>query len=110
LEQPSEHREPIARIKHVLGSATDPGIEIEIALRKHDLPFEFSAAARRQADRLPAEVRPADRKGRIDLTALPFVTIDGETAKDFDDAVYCEPNDDGFRLVVAIADVSHYVS
>ncbi|HEY2818537.1 MAG TPA: ribonuclease R [Casimicrobiaceae bacterium] len=109
LEQPSEHREPIARIKHVLGSATDPGIEIEIALRKHDLPFEFSAAARRQADRLPPEVRAADRKSRIDLTALPLVTIDGETAKDFDDAVYCERNGSGFRLVVAIADVSHYV-
>jgi ribonuclease R len=109
LEQPSEHREPIARIKQVLGSATDPGIEIEIALRKHDLPFEFSAAARRQADRLPPEVRPADCKGRVDLTALPLVTIDGETAKDFDDAVYCERTDGGFRLVVAIADVSHYV-
>ena len=109
LEQPSEHREPIARIKQVLGSATDPGIEIEIALRKHDLPFEFSAAAKRQADRLPAEVRPADRKGRVDLTALPLVTIDGEAAKDFDDAVYCERKGAGFRLVVAIADVSHYV-
>jgi len=109
LEQPSEHREPIARIKHVLGSATDPGIEIEIALRKHDLPFEFGAAARRQADRLPQEVREADRKGRLDLTALPLVTIDGETAKDFDDAVYCERTNRGFRLVVAIADVSHYV-
>ena len=109
VEQPSEHCEPIARIKHVLGSATDPGIEIEIALRKHDLPFDFSAAAQRQAERLPPEVRPADRKGRIDLTALPLVTIDGETAKDFDDAVYCERNSDGFRLIVAIADVSHYV-
>ena len=75
LEQPSEHREPIARIKHVLGSATDPGIEIEIALRKHDLPFEFSAAARRQAERLPPEVRDADRKGRLDLTALPLVSM-----------------------------------
>ncbi|TMG96905.1 MAG: ribonuclease R [Betaproteobacteria bacterium] len=109
LEQPSEHREAIARIKHVLGSATDPGIEIEIALRKHDLPFEFDASARRQAERLPTEVRPADRKGRTDLTALPLVTIDGETAKDFDDAVYCERKGSGFRLVVAIADVSHYV-
>ena len=109
LEQPSEHREAVARVKEVLGSATDPGIEIEIALRKHDLPFEFSAAAERQAKRLPGEVRPADRKGRIDLTSLPLVTIDGETAKDFDDAVYCERNGTGYRLVVAIADVSHYV-
>ena len=109
VEQPSAHGEAVVRVKEVLGSATDPGIEIEIALRKHDLPFEWSAAAKRQAQRLPAEIRPADRKGRTDLTRLPLVTIDGETAKDFDDAVYCEPNGRGFRLVVAIADVAHYV-
>ncbi len=109
VEPPSAHGEAIARVREVLGSATDPGIEIEIALRKHALPFEWSAAAKRQADRLPAEVRPADRKGRTDLTHLPLVTIDGETAKDFDDAVYCEPDGRGFRLIVAIADVAHYV-
>jgi len=109
VEQPTEHREAIARVKQVLGSATDPGIEIEIALRKHDLPFEFSKAAVAQARRLPDEVRATDRKGRTDLTSIPLVTIDGATAKDFDDAVYCERQGDGFRLVVAIADVSHYV-
>jgi ribonuclease R len=109
VDQPSARGEAIARVKEVLGSATDPGIEIEIALRKHALPFEWSVAAKRQAQRLPAEVRPADRKGRTDLTALPLVTIDGETAKDFDDAVYCEADGRGFRLIVAIADVGHYV-
>ncbi len=109
IEHPSAHREAIVRVKEVLGSATDPGIEIEIALRKHTLPFEWSAAAERQAARLPEAVRPADRKGRIDLTGLPLVTIDGENARDFDDAVYCEPDGDGWRLIVAIADVSHYV-
>src|SRR6185312_7093369 len=109
IQPPSEHGEAVARVKEVLGSATDPGIEIEIALRKHALPFEWSAKATRQAARLPAEVRPADRKDRLDLTHLPLVTIDGETARDFDDAVYCEPDGRGFRLVVAIADVSHYV-
>jgi ribonuclease R len=109
VEQPSEHREAIARVREVLGHATDPGIEIEIALRKHDLPFQFSGAAQRLAKRLPSEVRPADRRGRIDLRSLPLVTIDGETAKDFDDAVCCEPRGRGFRLVVAIADVAHYV-
>jgi len=109
LEQPSEHREAVARVKEVLGTATDPGIEIEIALRKHSLPFEFSKEAQRQAKRLPTDVRPADAKGRVDLTALPLVTIDGETAKDFDDAVYCEHKGRNFRLIVAIADVSHYV-
>jgi ribonuclease R len=109
VEQPTEHREAVGRVKEVLGRATDPGIEIEIALRKHALPFEFSAVAVRQAKRLPGEVRPADRKARRDLTGLPLVTIDGENAKDFDDAVYCEKQGRGYRLVVAIADVSHYV-
>ncbi len=109
VEQPAANREAIARIKEVLGSATDSGIEIEIALRKHALPFEFSPAAEAQARRLPTEVRAADRKDRVDLTQLPLVTIDGETAKDFDDAVYCERKGRNFRLVVAIADVSHYV-
>ncbi len=93
----------------MLGNYADPGMEIEIALRKHDLPHEFSAAARRLAAHLPGEVRSAERKGRADITHLPLVTIDGETARDFDDAVYCERDGKGFRLVVAIADVSHYV-
>src|SRR5512139_2758374 len=84
-------------------------MEIEIALRKHVLPHEFSLAARKQAGKLPATVTDRDRAGRVDLTALPLVTIDGETAKDFDDAVYCERKGKNFRLVVAIADVAHYV-
>ncbi len=109
VEQPTGEREAVARVTEVLGAATDPGIEIEIALRKHALPFTFSAEAQRQAKRLPVEVRPADRKGRRDLTTLPLVTIDGETARDFDDAVYCERKGHGWRLVVAIADVAHYV-
>jgi ribonuclease R len=109
VEQPTASREAVARVTEVLGNATDPGIEIEIALRKHALPFEFTKDVQRQAKRLPAEVRPADRKGRVDLTELPLVTIDGETAKDFDDAVYCERKGRNFRLVVAIADVAHYV-
>jgi ribonuclease R len=109
IEQPSAHREALGRVVQVLGSYTDPGMEIEIALRKHALPHEFSAAAKRQAARLPPELRVSERKERTDLTALPLVTIDGETAKDFDDAVWCERAGKGFRLVVAIADVSHYV-
>ncbi len=110
VQQPSPQREAIARVSEVLGGYTDPGMEIEIALRKHDLPHEFSLAARKQAGKLPAEVTDRDRTGRTDLTALPLVTIDGETAKDFDDAVYCErKGKGGFRLIVAIADVSHYV-
>ena len=109
IQQPSPQREAIARVVEVLGGYTDPGMEIEIALRKHDLPHEFSLAARKQAGKLPTEVTDRDRAGRIDITSLPLVTIDGETAKDFDDAVYCERKGNGFRLIVAIADVSHYV-
>jgi len=109
IAQPSAHREPLAKVVQVLGNYADPGMEIEIALRKHDLPHEFSAVAKRQAARLPAEVRDAERKDRIDITGLPLVTIDGETARDFDDAVCCERSGKGFRLLVAIADVSHYV-
>ena len=109
VEYPTAEREPIARVVEVLGGATDSGIEIEIALRKHALPFTFSKAALAQAKKLPDHVTPAEREGRVDLTDLPLVTIDGETAKDFDDAVYCERKGKGYRLVVAIADVSHYV-
>ncbi len=93
----------------MLGNYADPGMEIEIALRKFDLPHEFSRRAEAQAQALPESVREEDAKGRRDLRELRFVTIDGETAKDFDDAVYAVREGKGFRLWVAIADVSHYV-
>ena len=109
IEQPSRHSQPIGRIVEVLGNYADPGMEIEIALRKHELPFEFSKDALVETRRLPDEVHAEDWEGREDVTSLPLVTIDGETARDFDDAVYCERQGKGFRLVVAIADVSHYV-
>ena len=109
LEQPSKQSQPIGRVIEILGNYADPGMEIEIALRKHELPFEFSKEAQAQAKKLPDAVRRMDWKGREDITTLPLVTIDSETAKDFDDAVYCEKHGKGYRLVVAIADVSHYV-
>ena len=109
VEQPTKQAQPIGRVIEILGNYADPGMEIEIALRKHELPFEFSKPALAETKKLPDEVRKSDWKGREDLTQLPLVTIDGETAKDFDDAVYCERQGKGFRLVVAIADVSHYV-
>ena len=109
VEQPTKFAQPIGRIVEVLGNYADPGMEIEIALRKHDLPFEFSSEAKAQTRKLPDVVRKKDWAGREDLTKLPLVTIDGETAKDFDDAVYCERQGKGYRLIVAIADVSHYV-
>jgi ribonuclease R len=96
-------------IVEVLGNYADPGMEIEIALRKHELPFEFSNGALAEAAQLPERLRPSDSEGRKDLRALPLVTIDGETARDFDDAVFAERQGAGWRLVVAIADVSHYV-
>lgn len=110
VQQPDGHIKPVARIVEVLGDYGDPGMEIEIALRKHDLPYEFSRAAVRLAGKLPKAVRKLDLKGREDLRALPLVTIDGETSRDFDDAVFCRPEGAGFRLWVAIADVSHYVA
>ncbi|MDD4911929.1 MAG: ribonuclease R [Sideroxydans sp.] len=109
MQQPSKHAQPIGRIVEVLGNYADPGMEIEIALRKHDLPNEFPHDAKHQAESFAPEVKAADYAGRESVVALPLVTIDGETARDFDDAVYCEPNAHGFRLVVAIADVSAYV-
>jgi ribonuclease R len=109
MQQPSKHAEPIARIVEVLGNYADPGMEIEIALRKHDLPHEFPHEVETASKKFSALVGKADIKGRIDIRKLPLVTIDGETARDFDDAVYCEPKGKDFRLVVAIADVSHYV-
>jgi ribonuclease R len=109
VAQPSKHAQPIGRVAEVLGNYADPGMEIEIALRKFDLPREFSKRAQAQAQALPETVREEDAKGRRDLRALNFVTIDGETAKDFDDAVHAVKEGKGFRLWVAIADVSHYV-
>ena len=110
LIQPGAHNEAVGRVSEVLGSFTGPGMEIEIALRKHDLPYVFPPEVEAQASKLPGKVLKKDLAGREDIRHLPLVTIDGETARDFDDAVYCEPlGRSGFRLVVAIADVSHYV-
>lgn len=108
-EQPSLTAHPMGKVVQILGNYADSGMEIEIALRKHKLPHEFSDAALKQAEKFPKLVQAADYKGRIDLRALPLITIDGETARDFDDAVYAEKQGVGWRLVVAIADVSFYV-
>jgi ribonuclease R len=112
-EQPSRFSQPVGKIVEVLGDIDDPGMEIEIAVRKYGVPHEFSDAAKKVAAKLPGEVRASDLGDRVDLRDVPLVTIDGEDARDFDDAVYCEPckigRADGFRLIVAIADVSNYV-
>ncbi len=117
IEQPTRHTQPLGKVFEVLGEIDDPGMEIEIAVRKFDVPVEFSEAARKQAARLSDSVRKSDLKERVDLRDVPLITIDGEDARDFDDAVYCQPVDlgtgqrkrPGWRLLVAIADVSHYV-
>jgi ribonuclease R len=110
IQQPQRYVQPIGRVVEVLGQIEDPGMEIEIAVRKFAVPHQFPEAALQQAQALPAEVRARDRKGRVDLRDVALVTIDGEDARDFDDAVYCEPiGRTGWRLIVAIADVSHYV-
>ncbi|MEP4486914.1 MAG: ribonuclease R [Halioglobus sp.] len=101
---------PKAEISEVLGEHLDPGLEIDIAIRSHDIPWEWPEAVLSEAAALDAEPNEEDKEGRIDLRTLPFVTIDGEDARDFDDAVYCEKRrGGGWRLWVAIADVSHYV-
>ena len=112
-EPPALFGQPVGRVKEVLGEIDDPGMEIEIAVRKYGVPHEFSDEAMALARTLPDAVRPADKAHRVDLTDIALVTIDGEDARDFDDAVYCEPakvgRGKGWRLLVAIADVSHYV-
>jgi len=107
--QPSSGAHPMGKVVQILGNYADSGMEIEIALRKHKLPHEFSPAAIQQAESIPKLVQASDYRGRIDLRELPLITIDGETARDFDDAVFAEPQSNGWRLVVAIADVSFYV-
>ncbi len=112
-EPPALYGQPVGRVTEVLGEIDDPGMEIEIAVRKYSVPHEFSEACLEQARSLPDKVRAQDRKGRVDMRDVPLVTIDGEDARDFDDAVYCLPakvgRGKGWRLLVAIADVSHYV-
>jgi ribonuclease R len=113
VQQPQRHVQPVGRVIEVLGEIDDPGMEIEIAVRKFAVPHEFNAEVRREEERLPAAVRSSDLRGRIDLRDVPLVTIDGNDARDFDDAVYCEPlpgRTRGWRLLVAIADVAHYVT
>jgi ribonuclease R len=117
VEPPTLYGQPVGRVKEVLGEIDDPGMEIEIAVRKYSVPHEFSDACVALARTLPDKVRTQDKKHRVDLTDVALVTIDGEDARDFDDAVYCEPASagrgksavKGWRLLVAIADVSHYV-
>ncbi|HKQ29965.1 MAG TPA: ribonuclease R, partial [Burkholderiales bacterium] len=109
VEWPTRRTQPVGRVMEIVGEHLGPGMEIEVALRSHDLPHAWSEAVLREARAFPPTVPPEATQGRVDLRAVPLVTIDGEDARDFDDAVYAERSGKGFKLLVAIADVSAYV-
>ncbi len=108
-DYPTRQLGPKGRIAEILGDHLDPGLEIDVAIRSHGIPWEWPEAVVEEAGALESEPREEDKRHRMDLRDLAFVTIDGEDARDFDDAVYCEKRRGGWRLWVAIADVSHYV-
>ena len=108
-EYPSHRSQPVGLIEHVLGQENAPGMEVTIALNTHNIPHRWNDRVLASLRDLKAKVSAQEHKHRRDLRDLPFVTIDGADAKDFDDAVYCETIQSGFRLFVAIADVAHYV-
>ena len=111
IQQPSRKGPPMGKITEILGDHMAPGMEIQAAIRTYGLHHQWPAAVTAEAARLPAAVAEAEKTRRAELRHLPLVTIDGEDARDFDDAVYCEAKaSGGWRLFVAIADVSHYVA
>ncbi|RKF15802.1 ribonuclease R [Alginatibacterium sediminis] len=110
IDGPKAGNSPTGKIIEVLGETMAPGMEVQLALRNHDIPHQWPNAVTKAVKSLSEEVEDADKEGRVDLRKLPLITIDGEDARDFDDAVYCEPKKGGgWRLWVAIADVSYYV-
>ena len=109
VEQPTKLRQPIGRVIEVLGDHLAPGMEIEMAIRSYELPNVWPAELLESIKTLSSEVPESAKEGRVDLRKLPLVTIDGEDARDFDDAVFCKKTPKGWKLLVAIADVSHYV-
>jgi ribonuclease R len=109
LEYPSKTSHAIGRVVSILGRTDQSGIDTDVAILAHGIPNEWPAEALAEARSWSSEVPEKAKEGREDLRSMPLVTIDGADAKDFDDAVYCEPHGDGWRLIVAIADVSHYV-
>ncbi|HCH22947.1 MAG TPA: ribonuclease R [Oceanospirillaceae bacterium] len=109
-QQPTKRNQPIGKVVEILGEHMAPGMEIDVAIRNHGIPHEWPAEVVAQAATIAPQVAEADKGDRVDLRKLPFITIDGEDARDFDDAVYCRKKRlGGWRLYVAIADVSHYV-
>lgn len=106
---PTKHRPAFGRVIEVLGDHLAPGLEVDVALHSHDIPNQWPQEVLDEVAKMPTEVLESDLNGRRDLRDFPFVTIDGEDAKDFDDAVFCREQPNTWQLFVAIADVSHYV-
>jgi ribonuclease R len=109
IEYPNKRSKTVAEITAILGDVTTPGIEIDVALHSFDIPHQWPSSVQKETARFRDFVAEEDLKGRFDLRDLPLVTIDGEDAKDFDDAVFARRHGSGWTLFVAIADVSHYV-
>ncbi len=109
IEQPTKLRQPIGRVTEVMGEHMAPGMEIEMAIRSHELPNQWPDELLAEIKPLKNEVPESAKENRTDLRKTPLVTIDGDDARDFDDAVYCQKTPKGWKLLVAIADVSHYV-
>ncbi len=108
--QPTKRRQMVGKVIGVIGEHMGPGMEIEMAIHNHGIPYEFSDAVIKQANDYGDSVKDKDKLNRVDIRDLMLVTIDGADARDFDDAVYCEPSTNGWKLIVAIADVAHYVN
>ncbi len=108
--RPTFKSQAVGRVVEVLGDYLAPGMEIEIAIAQYGIRHQWNDAVHKQLKQLPTKVLESEIKGRVDLRKLPLITIDGEDARDFDDAVYCKPRRlGGWTLYIAIADVSHYV-
>lgn len=110
VQQPDKNRIPTGRVIQVMGDHMAPGMEIDLAIEAHSIPHTWPEEVKAEAAKLSEDVREEDMAGRVDLRHLPFLTIDGADARDFDDALFCEKRKGGgWRLAVAIAEVSHYV-
>ena len=109
LTSPTLEKNATGRITSILGNYLDEGVEVDSAIHRHQIPSTFGDEALKESEKLPTKVLPKDKENRVDITNLELVTIDGEDSRDFDDAVYAIPSKKGWKLIVAIADVSHYV-
>lgn len=109
LTSPTLEKNATGKVTSILGNYLDEGVEVDSAIHRHQIPSTFGEKALQESANLPTKVIPKDKKNRVDITNLELVTIDGEDSRDFDDAVYATPSENGWKLIVAIADVSHYV-